>query len=182
MKIQHLNIKFYCTPSSDFNLNDTVPLFHRWIQEKILGDELLIDVASYAHVPAGPGIMLIGHDAFYSLEYGSEERLGFLYNRRTAIVGDSNAERVATTMKEALKAKAVFADKSNTLEFANDEIRLSVNDALLSPNTPEAFELLQKDFTIGLSKALGLDEKQLKLSYEQGDLRQRMQIRVKWIT
>ena len=62
-----------------------IPVFHRWIREQAM-PELLIDVADYSHVPAGPGVMVIGHEANYSVD-NRENRLGLLYNRRAALEG-----------------------------------------------------------------------------------------------
>ena len=41
-------------------LEKLVPVFNEWILNKKIDDELLIDVADYAHVPQGPGVVLIG--------------------------------------------------------------------------------------------------------------------------
>ena len=49
-------------------------VFHQWIRDSVC-PEMLIDVADYRHVPAGPGVMLIGHEANYSLD-NRENRLG----------------------------------------------------------------------------------------------------------
>ena len=42
-------------------------VLNSWIQKQRL-EELLIDVADYLHVHNGPGIMLTGHEADYSLD------------------------------------------------------------------------------------------------------------------
>ena len=59
-----------------------VPIFHEWIRNREL-NLVAIDVADYAHVPAGPGMMIVGHDAHYAVD-NRENRLGLLYNRRNA--------------------------------------------------------------------------------------------------
>lgn len=51
-------------------LPKVVPIFHRWIVERALG-ETLVDVADYQHVGNGPGITLIGHESNYHLEQTS---------------------------------------------------------------------------------------------------------------
>ena len=43
-----------------FELADAVAVFHQWIRDGVC-PEMLIDVADYRHVPAGPGVLLIGH-------------------------------------------------------------------------------------------------------------------------
>src|ERR1043165_8660714 len=66
MNIQHTNIKFYLEDPEAVNLAEYAAVFNTWIQQQRL-EELLIDVADYLHVHNGPGIMLIGHEADYSL-------------------------------------------------------------------------------------------------------------------
>src|SRR5258707_6267038 len=78
--MQHLSVKILAQPGAELNSADAIAVFHRWIQR---GDspELLIDVADYAHVPAGPGVVLMGLQAAYSLD-NTHNRLGLLYNHR----------------------------------------------------------------------------------------------------
>jgi hypothetical protein len=54
-------------------LPEIVPVFHRWITERALG-EVLIDVADYRHVFQGPGITLIGHESTYHLDESCEPK------------------------------------------------------------------------------------------------------------
>ena len=48
--------------TGEIELEKLVPVFHQWIREKKIPDELLIDVADYAHVPQGPGVVLIDQE------------------------------------------------------------------------------------------------------------------------
>jgi len=50
-------VKIFVHEPTSIDLADAIPVFHRWIQEAVL-NELVIDVADYRHVPAGPGVML----------------------------------------------------------------------------------------------------------------------------
>ena len=78
--IVRIGAKLYAQDPSVIDLPAFVPLFHGWIQRRIL-DGVPIDVADYAHVPDGPGVMLIGHEADRSLDLG-EGRPGVLYQRK----------------------------------------------------------------------------------------------------
>lgn len=55
-----LKIFFAADVAQGLALDPFIPVFHRWIEERTL-PELVIDVANYAHVPEGPGVVLIGH-------------------------------------------------------------------------------------------------------------------------
>ena len=62
VQLQHLNVKIFAQEPASIDLAGAIPVFHRWIQENVC-EELLIDVADYRHVPAGPGVLLVGHEA-----------------------------------------------------------------------------------------------------------------------
>ena len=63
MQLQHVNVKLLIQNGEGASLEPLIPVFHGWIENQVAKDELLIDVADYSHVPAGPGIVLIGHEA-----------------------------------------------------------------------------------------------------------------------
>jgi hypothetical protein len=136
MDMQHVNAKVF-VESSEASLEPLVPIFHRWIQEKVL-DELLLDVADYRHVYAGPGVILIGHEANYSLD-NTGNRLGVLYNRKTPLEG-SNQQRLAQATRAALNVCKRLESESRMaggIRFNRQQIQLAINDRLLAPNTPE---------------------------------------------
>ena len=101
MNVQHINIKIFAQEPAAIDLGDAIPIFHRWIQDKV-SDELLIDVADYQHVPGGPGVLLVSHEAHYALGHDSG-RLGLLYNRRTAVEGTTQ-EKLQLSYDAALAA------------------------------------------------------------------------------
>jgi hypothetical protein len=77
-----------------------VPIFHEWIRDQVL-DLVVLDVADYAHAPESPGIMLVCHEASFSLDR-SDGRLGIVVQRRTP-VDRGPVEAVASTMRLAVK-------------------------------------------------------------------------------
>ncbi len=83
--VQHINVKVFVADPAAVNIADAVGVFHQWIKKTVC-PEMLIDVAEYRHVPAGPGILLIGLEANYSFDE-RENRLGLLYNRKAALDG-----------------------------------------------------------------------------------------------
>ena len=141
MNVQHINIKFYLENPEAVNLADYAALFNTWIQNQRL-EELLIDVADYLHVHNGPGIMLIGHEADYSLDHRAG-RLGLLYNRKEQLKGTTQ-EKLAQAVQAALTAAQIL-EKENGLKFNTQEVQVIINDRLLVPNTAETFELLEPE-------------------------------------
>src|SRR5260370_7897028 len=132
--IHHARGKVAARESAAIDLGDAIPVFHRWIQEHV-GPEMLIDVADYRHVPNGPGVMLIGHEANYSLDM-NKGRLGLLYSRKQAGGGaQENLEQAYEAAMAAcsrLEQEAAFAGK---LKFTSDN-ELSITTRLLPP-TPD---------------------------------------------
>ena len=62
MHSERLQLKLFLEPSTHFELEALIPVFHRFIRDHVI-KELLIDVVDYSHVPNGPGVVLIGHFA-----------------------------------------------------------------------------------------------------------------------
>src|SRR4029077_431582 len=83
MNPQRLAIKLFATrPIAREELPPFIGVFHRFIQEAVVPG-LLVDVADYAHVPDGPGVILIGHDVDYGIDLAGG-RTGLLTTRKRA--------------------------------------------------------------------------------------------------
>ncbi|HKX12235.1 MAG TPA: hypothetical protein VJP40_03710, partial [bacterium] len=140
MELQHVNIKIFADNPQAVEQEHFTPIFHSWIQEQA-AKELLLDVADYLHVPQGPGIVLIGNEADYSMD-DSGGRLGLRYNRKLDL-GGTNAERFAQALEAALWA-CLRLEKdprmAGHLKFKKNEIELFINDRGLAPNTPQTAE------------------------------------------
>ena len=141
MNIQHINIKLFVENPESVKLADYASVFNTWIQKQRL-EELLIDVADYLHVHNGPGIMLIGNEADYSLD-NRAGRLGLLYNRKEQIEGTMQ-EKLAQAARAVLTVAQIL-EKENGLKFNGQEVQIIINDRLLVPNTAETFAALQSD-------------------------------------
>jgi len=142
MDIQHFRVKLFATPDSHPHLGDAIPVFHRWIQEGRV-PERTIDVSDYAHVPNGPGVILVCHEAIYGLDHG-KGRLGLLYNRRTVLDGSvedhlRQAVNAVETAATQLEKEPEFAGK---LRFDRKSWEVAVNDRALAPNTEATFTAL----------------------------------------
>lgn len=136
-----LAVKLYAHEPFEPDLRELVPIFHDWIQNDRLEDELLIDVADYAHVHHGPGVLLIGHAALYGLDAG-EGRPGLLYCRRRDAEGGARA-RLRAAFRSALRACRLLEREPalrGRVRFRTDEALFRIQNRLLAPNTREAFE------------------------------------------
>jgi hypothetical protein len=151
MNVQHINIKIYVENPETVKLEDYAAVFNNWIQNQRL-EELLIDVADYLHVHHGPGIMLIGHEADYSLD-NRAGRLGLLYNRKEQLDGTTQ-EKIAQAARAALIAAQIL-EKENGLKFNGSEVQIVINDRLLVPNTTETFAALEPDLRAFFDRLYG---------------------------
>ncbi len=139
MELQHVNVKIYVQDPHKLDMEQLNPVFQTWIQKK-LAPELLIDVASYLHVPAGPGMVLVGLEADYSLD-NTNYRWGLRYNRKSPVSGN-NQDRFHQAVKSALEGcLRLESDErlKDKIKFRSDEVELFINDRALAPNNPETF-------------------------------------------
>ena len=142
MDIQHFRVKLFATPDSRPHLAGAIPVFHRWIQQNRL-PETAIDVSDYEHVPEGPGIILVCHEAIYGLDQG-KGRLGLLYNRRTVLNGSAEA-RLLQAVNAAEFAAGLLEQEpefAGHLRFDRNQWEVAVNDRALAPNTEATWDSL----------------------------------------
>jgi hypothetical protein len=135
VKAHKLQLKVFIDGKPD--LDAFIPVFHDWIKHHRLPD-LLIDVASYAHVPKGPGIALIGHEGDYYVDE-SEGRAGLLYSRKRD--APAPEERLADLFRRALTAASLLEKEPALagLRFRTDEFLFRINDRLLAPASEATF-------------------------------------------
>jgi hypothetical protein len=145
MQLQHVNVKLLVQNPEEVDLEPVIPVFHGWIQNQA-GDELLLDVADYRHVEAGPGVVLIGLEGNYSVD-NTDNRLGVRYNRKAGLDGSNQdrlkqAARAALTACQRLEAEPRLGGR---LRFNGREIEIFINDRLLAPNREETREGVNPD-------------------------------------
>jgi hypothetical protein len=151
MEIQHVNVKIFVENPDAVDLEAFLGIFNHWIQQRV-APELLIDVADYRHVHAGPGVVLIGHEANFSMD-NTGNCLGLLFNRKARLDG-TNQARLMQAMRAALSACQQL-EKENGLKFNGQEVQVTINDRLLAPNTRESFQALEAELQPVCAKLYG---------------------------
>lgn len=123
----------------DVDMEQYVAVFHDWIRKSALGSGggLLIDVASYAHVPDGPGVLLIGHE----IDYGVRIALGRV---ELTVRHKRDPQGEGFALKRCLRQLFVAAqllESATTLSeaprFRASEFLFRSNDRLRCPNNAE---------------------------------------------
>jgi len=163
MELNHINVKLLVKNPEEVDLEPVVPVFHNWIQGQIY-DEQLLDVADYRHVPAGPGVILIGLQGDYSVD-NTNNRLGVRYNRKAVIDGD-NQDRLKQAARAALNACQRLEEEASLqgkLRFNGQDVEVFINDRLTAPNREETREALKSDFQSFANQLFGKNE--YSLSY-----------------
>jgi hypothetical protein len=144
MEASKLQVKVFADTNERLALEAFIPIFHRWVKNHTL-DELLIDVANYAHVHRGPGVALIGHESDYFMEEG-DGRPGLLLSRKRKVAAAElrlpdafgRALGAAALLERDAGAKAA-SPSGRPLRFRTNDFLFRINDRLLAPNSDATF-------------------------------------------
>lgn len=144
MDVYKIAVKIFAARDS-IKPEQAVPVFHRWIQNQSVEGHLLIDVAEYAHVPAGPGTVLVSSEANFHVDCEGN-RLGLTYWRKLPLQG-SFSQRLRAAIGQALNAAAQLEKEPELagLIFRGDEISIRLNDRLRTPATEETIAAAQPE-------------------------------------
>jgi hypothetical protein len=128
-----------------------IPVFHDWIRRGAV-EGMLIDVARYAHVYEGPGVMLVGHEGDYAVDFlGGAPSLRYTLKRDAP---GTPRELVARSLRRL--AGAIVEVRSAPGEEVDDgTIDIRVYDRLRAPNTAETAATLTSQIEAGVRDVLG---------------------------
>ena len=151
MKTDRYQIKLYA--SAAVPAHDLIAVFHGWIRDRRLGDELVIDVADYTHVHHGPGVVLLGHLEDYYYDLG-EGRPGLLYSRKRGFDGTAG-DGVRAGLAKALDVGRKLQEDTAGLALDTGELLIRFPDKLHAPNSDASFEAARGDVAAALTEAFG---------------------------
>jgi hypothetical protein len=152
MNLQHVNAKIFVDGALAIGLDRLIEVFHGWVAQQSLS-ETLIDVADYRHVPGGPGVLLVGLEADYSLDH-RQGRCGLRYNRKAPWDG-SNDDRLLQAIRSAADVCLRLEAEFDLLRFSRREFELLINDRALAPNTEATYEYFRSALPAFLRERLG---------------------------
>lgn len=153
--LQRVCVKIY---APDPGLDDQVfvPIFHEWIRNHALDGLVLFDVADYAHVPESPGVVLVAHEAHFSMDR-SDGRFG-LHVQRRVDMGAPSLDVIATTVRQALQVVDKLESDprlAGQLRFDRSTLRVEANDRLRAPNTDDGWRAFEPVVAAAVSAASG---------------------------
>ncbi|HEY2409147.1 MAG TPA: hypothetical protein VGI10_24245 [Polyangiaceae bacterium] len=144
MLSERFQIKLFLDPKSHVELEALVPVFHRFIRDKVL-PELMIDVVDYSHVHDGPGVVLIGHESDYYVGK-LDGVLGLVYSRkRAAPAPDARLKDGLRRLLNVARLLEHASDLKPAAQFRRDELTLRATDRLRAPNSADVAAELGKE-------------------------------------
>jgi len=172
---KRISIKYHAEAAPGFDITQAVPVFHRWVREHTIDNELLIDVADYKHVVDGPGVLLVGHEADYGLEE-VDGRLGLLYTRKRS-VGESLTGAFQTLFRQSLDAARRLEAEPELagLRIQTDAAEVSILDRLNFENSDEGVNAIGPALEDVLAEVYGVAVKAQRVA---NDPRQPLTVRV----
>ena len=141
--LKRICLKLYA-PEPELEDQAFIPIFHEWIRDQAIDDLVLFDVADYAHVPEGPGVVLLTHEAAFSLDR-SHGHFGLLVQRRVDGEGGVT-DLITATLRHALQVAAKLEEDprlEGKLAFDRSRVLVEANDRLRAPNTDEGYRALE---------------------------------------
>jgi len=133
--LQRIQIKIAADAPLGLRLEPFIEIFGRWRKETHAAD--WVDLADYAHLPRGPGIVLVGQRCNVAFDL-ADPGPGILYAAKKGLSG-SHAERLGAAMQWCLGfSKRLIAEPEfpKDVRLRTDSLELRFNDRLETPNTP----------------------------------------------
>jgi hypothetical protein len=175
MEIQHLIAKIPVEGAIAIDPAKVVDELHKWVAGQTVPGVLLVDVAELLHVPHGPGVVAVGHEADFALD-NTGGTWGVLYRRKTQLPG-TNAERIAEALESVAQTARKLQEAFPALKLSQTEVELIVNDRGIAPNTADSYKAATPEFEAALRSTLGHGD--FKLTRHDRDPRQRFGFTVK---
>ncbi len=154
---QRLSLKFYFADIS-VDVEAFIPVFHRWIREHVVSNELLLDVADYKHILDGPALFLIGHTADYVIDM-TDGKPGLQYVRKREL-GTDLSKALEMTLSQALngvKLMETDVELRGKLKLGADAATIAFVDRLNYPNNDTGAESAQAQLSDSLGAVFGVD-------------------------
>lgn len=137
MEPHRISVKLYLEDPSALDPESVVPAFHRFIREDAVGG-IPIDVARYAHVVNGPGVLIVGHQLDFAIDLAGG-RPGISVTRKRDAHGGL-AEQVRGLTAWAARLSLLLQDDDavgGAARVGTGEVLVTVLDRYEAPNDDE---------------------------------------------
>jgi hypothetical protein len=168
MELQRISIKIHSEAAANISLDPFLDIFGRWRHDKAHPAEWL-DLADYAHVPKGPGVVLVGVKALFSFDL-TDPAPGLLFITRRGLSGTTE-QRFKYALRHALDlSQRITAEKNYpaAAKLRTDSLELRCIDRLVTPNTPATDAALKPALEAALNAVFGTGSYQLSPAATDG--------------
>ena len=115
-------------------LDELIGTFHDWIRTRAITDDVLVDVADYAHVQDGPSVLLVCHEGHYVLDRG-RGGVGLAYHRKRGQAAATPGETAAVALRRLVRAARLLEhDALVRVGFDTTALEIRALDRLRAPN------------------------------------------------
>ena len=159
------NVKLFVENPAGVDLEELIPVFHRWIREELLEDELPIDVAGYARVPKGPGVVIVCDHAHYYFDERAG-RPGLRYRGRRVARGEGE-EGITRAFRSLLRAAALLEKEpalGGRYRFRTDQVEFGINDRLRAPSHAQTLAAVRPALESAVKALYGKPAKSMALA------------------
>jgi len=155
MDLQRVSLKILTDAPVTLNLDPFLVIFSRWRTDANHPAQW-VDLADYAHMPRGPGIILIGHRCNFSFDLGTAAP-GIQYLSKQGLEGSSE-DRLRTVLRDCFALTRSLLGESefpSSVHLLTGALELAFNDRLETPHTAETDRALQPAVTKVLDRLYG---------------------------
>jgi hypothetical protein len=153
--LQRIQIKILADAPPGLSLEPFLEIFGRWRHEKD-DPAQWVDLADYAHMSRGPGVVLIGHRISIGFDTDAPQP-GIIFTARKGLSG-SHGEKIFAAFRRCLElAKRLTEEKTfpANVRLHTGEIELRFNDRLATPNAASTDAELRPAVTQVLNTLFG---------------------------
>jgi hypothetical protein len=143
MDLQRVSLKILSNAPATLNLDPFLAIFGRWRADASHPAQW-VDLADYAHMPRGPGIVLIGHRCNFSFDLGTAAP-GILYLSKKDLTG-TLPDRLRSVFCDAFTlALSLLQEKDfpENVQLRTGALELAFNDRLETPHADRTDEELR---------------------------------------
>ena len=154
--LQRIDAKLLLDAPSAPDIDSFLVIFDRWRQNEDHPSDW-VDLADYAHMPSGPGILIAGKRDSFSINLNPPGP-GLLTSVRSGLAG-TLADRFREALRRARElAEAALAEPEFPKEFAvrPGAWEIYVNDRLRFPNTDESDRIVRPALAAALRADSGM--------------------------
>jgi hypothetical protein len=157
MNLQKINVKLFLDAPQPVPVDALLPIFARW-REDAAHPARWVDMADYAHVPTGPGIMMIGHQGNLALDL-ADPGPGILWVNKADLEGEIDVRIVEVFRRTLGMVRTLIAESGfpSTLRPRPGFWELVFNDRLVTPHTEETAVVVQPAVEAALNTIFGTD-------------------------